>query len=495
MDRKSFFTLLAAALAALSCGGEADIRTETVYPEYTVSSVECVSVSADGSMTAGYCYIDGVKSFLDFSISYRIEPSSAAETLADSTDRLSLECVRIATRSGSDAVKVPIRSASASEGVLTVVPDDSFLQTDATDFAVRLLVSDGGTDISSPYAALKIPVAEGNVPMAKLSHATSSTLSFTWSESDFSDAAADIAQEYRFSLYRDSALTDLEVSWKSAASDAIWSSLTPDFLFSGLEPDTDYWFCVTDLRNDVKSLVKAHTLAWENVAVGAAGSAKVGDVILAEDFRDLVWGGDLSRKAAGYSATGRANAATMEHARGENPVGEGAGWYLGASSVEMGLFNTLALSVPSTSLKDWANYQEGTAYKSGVCARPGYLKLGANSYVGRIVTPALSSLSGEATVRIEFKAARYASDLLTGIIGTFDDAVVTDGFITSGSPVEKVEFALASDGSWNDYRFELSGIKPTTRIFIGPVRRDGSEAGKTQHRHYLDDLRITCLWY
>ena len=65
-------------------------------------------------------------------------------------------------------------------------------------------------------------------------------------------------------------------------------------------------------------------------------------------------------------------------------------------------------------LDSWGQINEGSS--NLVCARPGYVKLGAASYVGFIVTPEIGSLAEGKyyDLKVTYKAARYESDPCEG---------------------------------------------------------------------------------
>jgi hypothetical protein len=76
-------------------------------------------------------------------------------------------------------------------------------------------------------------------------------------------------------------------------------------LFSGLDQGKKYYFKVTDNNTELTSdAVEGETEAF-NVVQISSSKANVGDVILAEDFSELIWGGDYVLDAPGYSSSKR----------------------------------------------------------------------------------------------------------------------------------------------------------------------------------------------
>lgn len=353
-----------------------------------------------------------------------------------------------------------------------------------------------GTDSTSMFRVGTGPEVERLVaPEAKLVRASSSTLTFTWSESGFTSATKDLSRPLSAALYRDEKCSDLVVSWDFGSNNSIFAGKTPEFIFSGLASSTTYHLVVTDTESRLAgSPVAGTTESFEVVTVGSE-KVPAGGVLVAEDFGELIWGGDLLFGAAGYSNEGRSSATEMTPASGVNPVSAG-GNYLVPASTEMGLFNTLKNSVPNTRhLRHWGIITEGGAKGGIICARPGYAKLGASSLIGLIVTPVLSNLSGTATVELRFKGSLYGKDPVTAAVEIVNDA--SFGEIAgvsinevSGTRVPVQSFTL-EPGGWKDYRFELTNVSPSCAIAIGPTR----EGVGGQHRMYIDDIVVKVVSY
>ena len=216
---------------------------------------------------------------------------------------------------------------------------------------------------------------------------------------------------------------------------------------------------VTDNNTELTSEAVPGTTEAFNVIQISDSKANVGDMILAEDFSELIWGGDLVMGSLD----------SFLKATGKHPTADDH-YKLVQPSNEMGLFNTLAAAIPSSRLKVWGAINEGPA-NSYALGRPGYVKLGASSYMVGLATPVLSSLPGTATVKITFKGARYESDATTAA----------------------VYLMPSKSGAWQDYSFEIENVTPASRIAIGTTREDGSTPGKTQHRMYLDEVQIQLI--
>lgn len=333
-------------------------------------------------------------------------------------------------------------------------------------------------------------------PTAKLHHATSSTLIFQWSESEFASIAKDARRPYNVQLYSDQACSKLVVSWEIPESSKIYGAFQPAFMFSGLMSDTKYWFKVTDMQTNLTSdPVEGKTSAFNVVQISNT-PASVGDVILSEDFSEFVWGGDYIYKGPGYSSNGRSSATSLVPASGENP--QGSDLYLVGANTEMGLFNTLKGAVPSTRLATWGVINEGSA-NSYMCVRPGHLKLGASKYICQIATPELSSLTGTATVEVSFKACPYyekdqtADPLDIQVINVGSSTIGAQNVLTVNSSTSE-ELTLENKKEWTSYSVRVNNVTSKSRIAVGPVRKTGS-AGSAQQRMYLDELVIKVISY
>ena len=356
-----------------------------------------------------------------------------------------------------------------------------------------------------------IEIAErADAPAAELLEATSSTAAVTWSVSGFNDVFTDIAQKWSAGIYKDEGCTDLLVSWDFpvgtwSVSDgnniyALEGPYSPRFIFSGLEGASTYYVKVwyTDNPDLASAPLKVVTLPQENKTI-PEGFAGEGDVLLQEDFSELVWGGDVSTRSYGYSDANRGNAPALHAAAGENPVGKQTidgfehDWYLAWPGREMGLFNTLGKAIPSTRLKDWTSMAEDNTDGKAL-ARPGYVKLGASSQTGALVTPALTCLEHRAVVRLSFRMHPYreaVNDPLTAsvmVISTEESgiSVLKDYVVT-----KREDFLVGEAQQWYSYSFDLM-MQPGERLAIAS-RREGTDAN--QRRLLVDDIKVELLEY
>lgn len=351
---------------------------------------------------------------------------------------------------------------------------------------------------SAAGAPARIKVGKGIVPesegpdaalMVRMGTISESTAIVEWSTTSFADNDADKKNAYTLEIFEDAALSKLNVKWTYGANNSIWAGGTK-FILTGLTPGTKYWARVTDTTNDeVAETLEFQTNASQAKAIPATAAA--GDIILYEDFRDLLWGGDLFYSAAGYSATARSSATEFWKATGSDPLNSvpEAGFYLVDRSVEMGMFNTVGKALPATSLKDWGLMAEDNT-AGAICARPGQVKMGASSKCAWICTPELSCLTKPATIELTFKAALYGTDPGQAIIEVLDKTTkAANFFITYEDRFVAEEFSVESP--WKEYKFTISNVTNTSRIAIGGNRK--GVAG--QHRFYLDDIQIKVISY
>ena len=356
---------------------------------------------------------------------------------------------------------------------------------------------------------VSVLVLDGSLLAVKLAYSTSSTLAFTWSPSGFEDALKDCAVPYSFGIYNDAACKELIVSWKTDKDDSIWDTDLaegfPQFEFSGLKANTSYWFKVTDMDAGYTcDPVEARTAEFTVVEPSKTGQVAEGGIALAEDFSELVWGGNYLKGSAAYSADDRNLADAFDKAEGENPINGGKWkWYLVPAGTEIGLFNTMNKAVASSRLQYWGCVNETVNGKasSAICGRSGLLKLGASSYTALMATPALDNLKSTATVELSFDQALYDSDPKTAavyVINSSSHSGQAGGYevtpaIDALDPVE--EFTLFAGRTMQHETITLHNVAPGARVAIGPIRKDGTKPGANQHRMYLDNVIIKVVKY
>ncbi len=345
-------------------------------------------------------------------------------------------------------------------------------------------------------------------PLVQLQGATSSTLSFKWSENNFENVEADIAIPYNVELYKDAACTDLFVSWEISANNTNYKTTgdgntyyhQPAFNFSGLAPNTTYYCRVTDMETGLAGEVVSGKTESFTVATVGDTKVEVGGTVLAEDFSILVWGGDFV--FPGISST-KNTRNELVAATGVNPTADFK-FANGGTEDQMyynpGSDNTYGKLMRNSRLADWGCVTSH-GEKPYIYARLGHVKLGTGGNWTRVVTPILSNLKGTATVKVAFKACPYydhnqsghddLSAKITILTGTSRPAAdnASYGKITATEETTAKEFNLtAARNVWTEYEYEISGVTPESRISIGAVN-------KTNNRMFIDDIVITVVSY
>ena len=381
-------------------------------------------------------------------------------------------------------------------------------------YASALVKNSEGQNVKTELFEAGIGAVEdkGVRPRIQLVYATASELAVEWTSTGFKNPAADFESTYSIQLYKDNECTDLLISWEigdKRGAESGTQQYTPEgscprFAFSGLDANTTYYARVTNKTTEMSSSpVEMKTKDFTPVT-NATTPIAAGEIALAEDFSESIWGGNYVTLFPGYSAKNRGSVEFIK-ATGENPVGATeAGFYLVHAGTEIGLFNTLKVAVPKTRLATWGYMTEHNTAGGFICARQGLLKLGASKYLGRIVTPPLSNLSETATIELTFNTAVYQEkdkpDVTSGgvwVITTSDDVTKTQNFITNAegisTPVYKYD--LGKPTEWTTHTVEIPNVTPESRIMIGNIRTEGTVAGADQQRMFGDDIIIKVVSY
>ncbi|MBR2962418.1 MAG: hypothetical protein IKC42_05295, partial [Alistipes sp.] len=325
--------------------------------------------------------------------------------------------------------------------------------------------------------------------------------------------ANDMTLTFKASIYKSAACSsdDLIVSYAGISGASLFTKVQkpPRFIFTNLKPSTDYWVIIEDTTNGnaISAPLKVTTSAPKaDINSVVTADAKVGDLILYENFNKLIYGGDLASRAAGVSRGDRSSITSIIYPEGElsdySSASADKKFYLVDDSTEIGLFNTLDDILDDMGLIDWGWIGEAsTATGGSVCARPGYVKIGTTSNRSAIVTPTLAAIPDgtAATIRVDFRACPYGGNSAT-VTASEKDIIVKE-LVGSGLESnwnvtyssEGAGAALTLDGSyntdWKEYSVELSNITNLSRIAIG----GNAASGTTTNRFMLDDIRITVL--
>lgn len=344
-----------------------------------------------------------------------------------------------------------------------------------------------------------IPIAEFSIEKsypikAQFAAASSSTLSFTWTEGG--GVTADIARPYTICLYKDADCTDLELSYSIPASNACWSGRQPRFVFSGLTPATTYWFKVTDttLGEEKESAVIPATTEPFNIVMVSSEPAAAGAVILAEDFGQLCWGADEISMAAGFDVATSSVAYNADTKK--SFMYREAAVFVGTT----GQYAQRSLTAQTVAKKEagvrFAKWAQGATAR--IYVGPGYLFLSTKGYGTHIMTPKLENIPEgmTATLKITLHAAGKQSG---------GEAVLavqrgkTYNEISSGTQTNKngldletnVKTITFNGGITNLEVFEVTieGVVKGDRIAFGPTA-ENAKPEDNSNMMLLSDMTI-----
>lgn len=306
-----------------------------------------------------------------------------------------------------------------------------------------------------------------DAPEVRVLDVAATTVTFAWSESDFSDPVADFATKYRVDLYSDAGCKTPVNSVKWEIADAK-TFPCPALCFSGLVPETDYWVTVTDSRTHSTSLPEKVTTTPDD-SVSPEGQAAEGQVVLKETFAQLGSGADPLNVAWG--------------------ILDGA---LTSAPGAMAVWSETDLS--GTRLADWGERTEGANYVG-----PGYVRVGdSKNQKDALYTPALSSLKEHSTLEVTFKAAPYSSDYGAGGASKLGECYVEVWVVNGEDHVSAGVVELNDDPTdWTECFVEAYNVLPTSRIAIGGAFGEKTQTsnGKQYARIYLDDVQVKLVRY
>lgn len=337
---------------------------------------------------------------------------------------------------------------------------------------------------------------------------TSSTINFYWhntATTAMPDIATSRGVRWRLYLWRDENCSDLVVchdlpaNAKDAAGNYVFKVGEPRFLFAGLDAGKPYWFRAVDMSNyKTTRLMTASTTGFTPVPMKKS-EASAGETILAEDFSEISWFGDVVNGGGSTGCSGAAAVADYKPGS-QSPATPGFTKLEGFApspvtyfnyDEEGRLFTWLKPLLPHTRLNDWTEIRE-TAGVSPTCARAGYLKLGAEKRACQIVTPPINCIpqGKTATIKLTFKAAYGIYGTATEHFGKAElvsGTAQSDHIFTVGQVRQKFSFTPSS--GWGNQSFVFQGVGNGDRIAIGGDREmAGTTSGTDQLRLCIDDI-------
>ena len=321
---------------------------------------------------------------------------------------------------------------------------------------------------------------------------SSSTLIFSWLEND--DVEATVSNAFTATLYKDEACTVVDQSFDIPKACEVWKGKTPKYVFGGLQPSTDYWFKVYDTTNNLVSpAIKATTDAFTHVLLPSEITST--GVVLAEDFGEIRWDFDHLTSAVGFRPASKSNFASTEVKTSENNSSSYIydGYHYNGGG-EIG-FSSCGDAIIGSRLNGWSS-------DTRVYIHPGYLKLGASTARGWILTPAFPVPEGKKLiVNVTVTAARYNNSqsnnwcvvVLNEELAKFE----TGGAHTSSFDWPNIEDSTLyqeltlSGTSWETKTISGLEVRAGDRISFGGKRyHEGTEGGDLKGRAFISDMVV-----
>ena len=331
----------------------------------------------------------------------------------------------------------------------------------------------------------------------KLVFANDTQIGVRWSVTDFSNNATDKSKAYEFGIYSDSACESKLWGFTATANNSNFASY-PAFVFTGLNPATSYWVKIANTTDSTENISEYHTAEPNPNFVNTATTAVAGDVILKEDFNDLIWGGRHPDYCAGTQLSdykgnfkrfidGGTNVSFGSYSNSANVL-----YYANNTATAMRAW------LDASSLKNWKLY--GNYASSIFMNHAGSIRF---HNVGFVVSPVINCLEvgKTAKVRVTFNAAGNSGNddekaLYIAVITASTYNASNDLFIdktdTANNTIESVSSPVSLKkigSSWRTYTVDDILIQNGQRIAIG------SPDGVTTYQSYLDDIKVELVSY
>ncbi len=311
-----------------------------------------------------------------------------------------------------------------------------------------------------------------------------------WSENAFATTSAaitaDKAPAYTFGIYIDPSCTSKLWDWETAANAAVFTS-TPGHVFSGLTPSTTYYVRVKDATNGIVA-VKAFTTEAAEANFVATSAPAVNDVILNQNFNELLWGGEPVYMLSGVTVNAYGKAFTLPTDKTNNKICDPSTNLNLFKHAGSGDYSDATTYIAGTSLADWKGYisYAPNGQPNPIC---GGVRFGGNSSTGYLVSPQITGLDVPARVRVTFHASAYAASQ-SFCVAAFPASVTaysasTTFYIKTAPVLESDPIAIAQD-VWAEYSAEID-VPAGGRIGIG------CPYGGSYMRVYLDDVKVEYL--
>lgn len=304
----------------------------------------------------------------------------------------------------------------------------------------------------------------GDGPTATAEEVTSSTACFSWATDE--GLAADKAKPWTIQCSTSSKFNGATEYIIPANCDA-WTESFIKFCFGGLAANTKYYFRVKTGDGSWSNVVNTTTLEFDKTVVSE--NAKVGDVILAEDFAALAMHGErvagavgVDEKGTGFKATW--SSYTIANAdKNENPE----------------------------ALKNWG-FARGTG-SANLYANQGYFKLGTGGAQSYLVTPELTAIpeGKKATLEVKVTLAAYPDDkknVTQFFVSSQKGTMSANNMFTGTGTENKVVGDMSADANerikWVTYTVTLADVNPGERLIIGAANNAGN------NRIQVSDVKV-----
>lgn len=336
----------------------------------------------------------------------------------------------------------------------------------------------------------------GSAPalVQRLEYVNNSQIAVRWSTTAFQTPATDLSKAYTFGIYSDAecttpvyrtfSTTDGNKDASATAQTAFVSGYCPGFVFSGLTSGQDYYVKIVQGTNE--SIEKYTTTdLYPSLKPVKPGIAVAGDVILYEDFNEIMFTGDFISKLSGYWTSGDYKTGyfglPVEYSASKgNYIHQAVdqNWNL-LSGAWGGSANAKTWLDGTTSFKNWNYYN--TAPVSG----PGYLKLYGDGQLRQIVSPQISCLSGNAMVKVRVKAC--ASSGVKVVVKVFPAAVDVANYKITTAPLDTpapIQLTVNTYTSGWSYAEGTISLEPGQRIGLAATGQA-----------WLDEVKVELVSY
>ena len=299
---------------------------------------------------------------------------------------------------------------------------------------------------------------------ARLMDATSSTLTIQWSVSSFKDGAADNRTPWKIGLYRDAAATQAVAEWDCSPGlfrqkDSKLKFQIPSFFFTGLEPGTTWYFKAE--AEDCSGIFPFETTPFTRKVPDTA-PARPGDLLLGEDFSEMVWGPHQGIFSVGYAPL---HPGRMRQILPVDPASTRSEYYLRSNEFILPWDSFRS----TTRLADWDMMPPRTNWGRNL-ENIYHTPLGVQVYGGletAVVLPPLPALTKPSTVRVRLKTSHVSDAASFLVYTTTADSYEPNSLGLSPGMIPLARFErTGTEGRWSLSEAVLHNVTAPYRIGI-----------------------------